>query len=161
MKCEFVMALLHGPEVVFLDEPTIGLDIIAKSKVRDCVLEMNRQGVTFILTTHDMGDVELLAGRVIVINSGEIAFDGSLSELRGRLGGVKRVKIRTRSPHGTIGGGQLRVVSRPSEYESVLELDDPERELDGLMRLLAAVGGVCDVTIEEPPVEEIMKVFYK
>jgi len=75
MKCEFIMAMLHNPEIVFLDEPTIGLDVIAKDKIREFILEMNKQGVTFILTTHDLDDVERLAQRVIVINHGQIVFD--------------------------------------------------------------------------------------
>jgi len=64
MKCEFIMAMLHNPEIVFLDEPTIGLDVIAKDKIREFILEMNKQGVTFILTTHDLDDVERLAQRL-------------------------------------------------------------------------------------------------
>lgn len=62
MKCEFIMAMRHRPDVVFLDEPTIGLDVIAKERIRSFVLEMNRRGVTFILTTHDLEDIEQLAG---------------------------------------------------------------------------------------------------
>ncbi|MGN0691313.1 MAG: ATP-binding cassette domain-containing protein, partial [Oscillospiraceae bacterium] len=68
MKCEFIMAMLHSPEIVFLDEPTIGLDVIAKNRIRESVLEMNRRGTTFILTTHDLEDVEQLADNVIIIN---------------------------------------------------------------------------------------------
>jgi len=75
MKCEFIMAMLHQPKIVFLDEPTIGLDVIAKDKIREFILEMNKNGVTFILTTHDLGDIEHLAKRVIVVNHGEIVFN--------------------------------------------------------------------------------------
>jgi len=89
MKCEFIMAMLHNPEIVFLDEPTIGLDVIAKDKIREFILEMNKQGVTFILTTHDLDDVERLAQRVIVINHGQIVFDNSIDALREALRGEK------------------------------------------------------------------------
>lgn len=116
MKCEFIMALLHGPEIVFLDEPTIGLDVIAKSKVRDCVTQLNRQGVTFILTTHDMDDVESLATRRVVINHGETKFDGSLPELRRRLGDKKLVRITTETPLNDSVSESLHLLERPSEF---------------------------------------------
>jgi len=83
------MAMLHNPEIVFLDEPTIGLDVIAKDKIREFILEMNKQGVTFILTTHDLDDVERLAQRVIVINHGQIVFDNSIDALRKHFGRKK------------------------------------------------------------------------
>ena len=85
MKCEFIMAMLHKPRVVFLDEPTIGLDVIAKEKIREFILEQNKKGTTFILTTHDLEDVEHLAKRVIVINHGEIVYDDSMDKLRNYL----------------------------------------------------------------------------
>ena len=78
MKCEFIMAMLHEPKIVFLDEPTIGLDVIAKRKIRDFIREMNKKGTTFILTTHDLEDVEQLADNVIIINHGQKVFDGAL-----------------------------------------------------------------------------------
>ena len=82
MKCEFIMAMLHKPRVVFLDEPTIGLDVIAKEKIREFILEQNKKGTTFILTTHDLEDVEHLAKRVIVINHGEIVYDDSMDKIK-------------------------------------------------------------------------------
>jgi ABC-2 type transport system ATP-binding protein len=161
MKCEFIMALLHGPEVVFLDEPTIGLDVIAKSKVRDCVTELNRQGVTFILTTHDMDDVETLAERVIVINHGKIGFDGSLAELRRHLGEKKLVRITTELPLKEVPADSLQLLSRPSEFEAVFELSDASKSFDSLMHALGKIKGITDIAIEEPPIEEVVKTFYQ
>ena len=89
MKCEFIMAMLHHPKVVFLDEPTIGLDIIAKNSIRDFIHEMNRRGTTFILTTHDLEDVEELARNVVIINKGVKVFDDSIENLRKVLGAKK------------------------------------------------------------------------
>lgn len=160
MKCEFIMALLHGPQMVFLDEPTIGLDVIAKSKVRDCIRELNKQGVTFILTTHDMDDVESLAERVVVINHGEISFDGSLPELRRRVGEKKLVRITTETPLSDTVSASLNLISRPSEYEAVFEVSDPSKGLDALMQALGKINGITDIAIEQPPIEEIIKVFY-
>ena len=96
MKCEFIMAMLHKPRIVFLDEPTIGLDVIAKGIIRDFILEQNKRGITFILTTHDLEDVEQLAKRVIVINHGEIVFDNSMERLKQHLGEKRTVHIATR-----------------------------------------------------------------
>ncbi|NLA86449.1 MAG: ATP-binding cassette domain-containing protein [Clostridiales bacterium] len=161
MKCEFIMALLHGPEIVFLDEPTIGLDVIAKSKVRDCVTELNKHGVTFILTTHDMDDVESLAERVVVINHGEIGFDGSLTELRHHLGDKKLVRITTETPLKGLNSQSLQLISRPSEFEAVFELSDPSKGLDSLMHELGKINGITDIAIEAPPIEEVIKTFYE
>lgn len=85
MKCEFIMAMLHDPKIVFLDEPTIGLDVIAKDTIRDFIKAKNRSGTTFILTTHDLQDVEQLAHRVIVINHGKKVYDDTLQALRSNL----------------------------------------------------------------------------
>jgi ABC-2 type transport system ATP-binding protein len=161
MKCEFIMALLHGPEIVFLDEPTIGLDVIAKSKVRDCVTELNKQGVTFILTTHDMDDVEALAERVIVINHGQIGFDGSLTELRHHLGEKKLVRITTETPLKELPADSLQLLSRSSEFEAVFELSDASKGFDSLMTALGKIKGITDIAIEEPPIEEVIKTFYE
>lgn len=161
MKCEFIMALLHGPEIVFLDEPTIGLDVIAKSKVRDCVTALNKQGVTFILTTHDMDDVESLAERVVVINHGEIGFDGSLSDLRHHLGEKKLVRITTETPLKELASQSLQLLARPSEFEAVFELSDASKGFDALMRELGKIRGITDIAIEEPPIEEVIKTFYQ
>lgn len=89
MKCEFIMAMLHRPDIVFLDEPTIGLDVIAKENIREFITKMNRKGVTFILTTHDLDDVEQLAERVIVINHGEVVFDDSIGASEGMWAAAK------------------------------------------------------------------------
>lgn len=95
MRCEIAAALLHGPKILFLDEPTIGLDAASKLAVRQFVKTMNRQlGVTVILTTHDMSDIEALADRIIMIGKGEVLFDGSLSEVRARFGSRQQVVIR-------------------------------------------------------------------
>lgn len=95
MRCEIAAALLHGPKILFLDEPTIGLDAASKLAVRQFVKRMNRElGVTVILTTHDMSDIEALAERIIMIGKGEVLFDGSLSDVRARFGTRQQVVIR-------------------------------------------------------------------
>uniref|UniRef100_UPI004055E5F2 ABC transporter ATP-binding protein n=1 Tax=Acetatifactor sp. TaxID=1872090 RepID=UPI004055E5F2 len=93
MKCEFIMAMLHNPKIVFLDEPTIGLDVISKRNIRRFIREMNKKGTTFILTTHDLEDVEELVNNVIIINNGKKVFDDSLDSLRKNLGNKKIIEV--------------------------------------------------------------------
>jgi len=98
MKCEFIMAMLHKPKIVFLDEPTIGLDVIAKAKIREFIQKINNDGTTFILTTHDLEDIKQLADHVIIINHGEKVFDDTLQNLQANLGEKKTVTITVEEP---------------------------------------------------------------
>ena len=101
MRCDLAAALLHQPRVLFLDEPTIGLDVVAKENVRRFLREIrDLQGVTVILTTHDLGDIEQLCRRVIIIDKGQVHFDGELDELRRRIGhGVRMTVELARADH--------------------------------------------------------------
>ncbi|MDP4098318.1 ABC transporter ATP-binding protein [Paenibacillus sp. P96] len=95
MRCELVAALLHNPAIVFLDEPTIGLDIVVKSEIREFLKDMNREhGTTILLTTHDLQDIEALCSRVIMLDDGRIIYDGGLDELKARWGTGREVKFQ-------------------------------------------------------------------
>ncbi|QKS48753.1 ATP-binding cassette domain-containing protein (plasmid) [Paenibacillus cellulosilyticus] len=160
MKCEFIMAMLHGPQLVFLDEPTIGLDVFAKESIRDFIKDMNKQGVTFILTTHDLDDVELLAERVIVINHGEIVYDNALTNLQRLLGDKKNVRIVTDTPIRQLSLQGVTVVNSISEVEAELEIDT---EIIPLKRFINAVNeqcGIQDMAITPLPIETLMKELY-
>ncbi len=94
MRCEIVMALLHDPKVLFLDEPTIGLDVVAKDAVRKFLAEINRsRGVTVILTTHDLQDIEHICPRLIMVDEGKLLYDGELRRLRAALGSKRRLRL--------------------------------------------------------------------
>lgn len=160
MKCEFIMAMLHQPDLVFLDEPTIGLDVIAKENIRDFIKDMNRQGVTFILTTHDLDDVELLAERVIVINNGEIVFDDGLHVLRSRLGEKKTVRVTTDSPVPDVSMPGVRLVQRMHACEAELEVDVEVVPLKQFIREFNEQFGIHDMSIEPRPIEAVMKELY-
>jgi ABC-2 type transport system ATP-binding protein len=161
MKCEFIMAMLHRPEIVFLDEPTIGLDVIAKDKIREFILEMNRNGVTFILTTHDLGDIEHLAKRVIVVNHGEIVFDDSISTLRHLLGEKKIINVSTVHPLPDLDLPGITVTNRHSDYSVELELDLSVYELNKFIALVNKSSTIRDLSVDEPAIEEVIKVLYR
>lgn len=160
MKCEFIMAMLHNPDVVFLDEPTIGLDVIAKETIRNFILEMNKRGVTFILTTHDLGDIEHLARRVIFINNGEIIFDDSIESLRKHLGDKKYVKLKTDNEMTPfeIPGVEYKEVISDNEFE--IELDNSSVKLKDFIDIINQKAGILDMNIQELPIESAIKVLY-
>jgi len=161
MKCEFIMAMLHDPGIVFLDEPTIGLDVVAKEKIRDFIREQNKRGVTFILTTHDMGDIEKLAKRVVVINSGELVFDGGMDALRKFSGVKKRVHLAVKKelpPFESDPGVQL--ISRTSPTVAELELDMARIELNTFIRDINEKYIISDMTMSDPPIESVIRELY-
>jgi len=161
MKCEFIMAMLHNPQVVFLDEPTIGLDIIARESIREFIRAMNRGGTTFILTTHDLADIEELAQRVMIIDKGKLVYEDTLDSLRHHLGSQKTVNLTASAP--------LTEDMFAADGVAVSRCDDTLRlTVDtGIMpmnRFLSWVSERCDITdlsITEMPIEEIVKTIYE
>ena len=94
MRCDLAASLLHNPPVLFLDEPTIGLDVVAKERIREFLKEVNRtEGTTVLLTTHDLSDIEELSQRIIIIDKGRILFDGDLEQMKMRLAKYNQVKF--------------------------------------------------------------------
>ncbi len=161
MRCEIVASLLHRPRVLFLDEPTIGLDVVAKQQIRELVRELNREeGVTVLLTSHDAGDIEQLCKRVIVINHGRSVFDDRVSALRRRYLRRKIVRLRFKrsvEPPARLEG--VRVL-RATEYGLKLEIDTDVRPIADVVGHLGALP-LADVTIEDPPTEEIIAAIYE
>lgn len=160
MKCEFIMAMLHNPKIVFLDEPTIGLDLLAKDKIRDFILEMNKKGVTFILTTHDLGDIELLAERIIVINHGEKVFEDTLSNFKKYLGDKKIVHIVMKTPLPENFADGITISQKINESEAELLVDNSIIPMNELISYINGIGSLLDMSIKEMSVEEILKVIY-
>lgn len=160
MKCEFIMAMLHSPEIVFLDEPTIGLDVIAKNKIREVVGEMNRKGTTFILTTHDLEDVEQLADNVIIINHGKKVFDDTLTNLRSALGNKKIIDLTLTKPYegNEINGAEI--ISRESELDISLEVDTDKRDITDFLKALTSSVDFKDISVKELPMDMIITRIY-
>ncbi len=160
MKCEFIMSMLHEPEIVFLDEPTIGLDVIAKNKIREVVSEMNRKGTTFILTTHDLEDVEQLADNVIIINHGKKVFDDTLSSLKNALGSKKIITLTLSKPYIGDEIGGAKIISRENELDISLEIDTEKQSISEFLRGLTAYGDFRDISVKELPMDMIITRIY-
>ena len=161
MKCEFIMAMLHKPEVVFLDEPTIGLDVIAKQRIRAFIKEMNAQGTTFILTTHDLEDVEQLARKVVIINHGQKVFDDKLQNLQLALGSKKIIHLMLTNPRTDIKIEGTEVVEKKSDYEYILEVNLDNSSINTFIRNLTHMCEFSDISIKELPMEKIITRIYE
>lgn len=160
MKCEFIMAMLHSPEIVFLDEPTIGLDVIAKNKIREVVSEMNRKGTTFILTTHDLEDVEQLADNVIIINHGKKVFDDTLSSLKNTLGSKKIITLSLSKPYNGDEINGAKIISRDNELDISLEVDTDKQEITDFLNGLSNYVEFRDISVKELPMDMIITRIY-
>jgi ABC-2 type transport system ATP-binding protein len=157
MKMEIIVALLHRPKVLFLDEPTIGLDVTMQRRIRQFVAEYNqRTGATVLLTSHYMADVEALCKRVIVIHNGKLLFDGDLSALVDRFSAFKTIGVTLANGFGSF-----------SQYGEVLNQDAghvtlriPRERTPEITARILAEQQVNDLTVEDPPIEDVIeKVF--
>ncbi|SEP15848.1 ABC-2 type transport system ATP-binding protein [Rhodospirillales bacterium URHD0017] len=160
MRAEFAAALLHDPAILFLDEPTIGLDAPSKLAVRDFVRRLNReQGVTVLLTTHDMHDVEALAERVIVIGQGRLLTDGPFESLRASVLAERRLHIdfADAAPEVEMPGVTVRARSARSLE---LAFDPAKIPTPKLIAAITAEHAVDDIHVEEPAIEEVIARFY-
>ena len=160
MRCEIVASLLHGPSLLFLDEPTIGLDITAKAAIRDFIREQAEvEKQTVLLTSHDTRDIELVCDRVIVINRGKIVVDQPTAELRRRFLGRKLVTIQSVAIRLDV--DLPGVTRRPSaDHTTVLDVDTSLVRVEQVIAAALALGGVEDITIEDPPMEEVVHEIY-
>ncbi len=156
MKCELVAALLHRPRVLFLDEPTIGLDVSMQAKMREFIRDYNeRIGAAVLLTSHYMDDVTALCPRVIVIDRGHLIYDGDLQALVRRVRPDKRVSIRLSAPIDRAQLDKLGVVVSADAAQAVLSV--PAVKVNVVVRDALATLPVVDLTIEDPPLEEVMR----
>lgn len=161
MRCEIAASLMHSPEILFLDEPTIGLDAVSKIAVRQFIKTINKEkGVTVILTTHDMYDIEALADRVILIGKGSLLFDGRLNELRSRFGKHKTITADYFENHHPIHIPGTSVLSWTPE-RAVLNVDTEQVMISDVITQLSGSLELIDVSIEGQPIEEVVVQLYK
>jgi len=159
MRCDLVAALLHRPSILFLDEPTIGLDAVAKLAVRDFVRRLNRErGVTVILTTHDMDDIEELARRVLVIGQGRILCDGTLEDLRRRVNRNRRLIVDVDDPVVVNIEGVHLVAT--NGHRLSFEFDPTSLPTAQMIAQLTTALKVRDLFVENPPIEETVAALY-
>ena len=160
MRCEIIASLLHAPSLLFLDEPTIGLDITAKAAIRDFITEQaTNEGQTVVLTSHDTRDIELVCDRVIVINAGRIVVDQPTDQLRRQFLGRKLVTLQSAAARIVINLPGIAV--RPSAaHTTILEVDTRLVRVEQVIAAALKDGGIEDITIEDPPMEEVVREIY-
>lgn len=161
MRCEIAASLLHDPRILFLDEPTIGLDAASKIAVREFIKTINKEkGVTVILTTHDMNDIEALAERILLIGKGSLLYDGSLQELRQRFGSRRTVTVDFKDCPG-VPDIALAVCHSWSPHQAVYSFDSTEISLAGLISRISEHTEVLDVSVEGTSADELILRLYK
>ncbi|HKD11904.1 MAG TPA: AAA family ATPase, partial [Thermoanaerobaculia bacterium] len=163
MRCDLAASLLHRPPLLFLDEPTIGLDVVAKASVREFLQEINRrEGTTVLLTTHDLSDIETLCRRVIVIDHGKLLFDGALDELRDRILPVTSVVFDVRTlPSPELLSVEGRPIREVGAHRFRVDIDRREMSPAAAVKEIVNRFDVADLSIEEPQIEEVVKRIYR
>jgi ABC-2 type transport system ATP-binding protein len=178
MRCDLAAALLHNPPILFLDEPTIGLDVVAKDHIRQFLRAINqRYKTTVLLTTHDLDDIEELCRRIMIIDRGTVLYDGQLSRLKEQFLRTKQIKFILRdgdqsarlaafeqnlpalAPNGASGAATLHL-ERLDEMTCRLRFDRARVSSSDLIRQILAAVEVRDFVIEDEPIEEIIKRIY-
>jgi ABC-2 type transport system ATP-binding protein len=162
MRCEVAASLLHKPRLLLLDEPSIGLDVVAKQHIRDAIRIMSQQeGVGVLLTSHDASDLEALCRRVIIINHGQIVYQDKVSNLKRRFLTRKLVEVRYAeavAPDFAIEGMQTL---KTGHYGVKLQFDTHTTPVGAVMDHLTHKGSVVDITISDPPLEEVIAKIYQ
>lgn len=168
MRCELVASLLHNPSILFLDEPTIGLDIIVKTEIREFLKGMNKEhGTTILLTTHDLQDIEALCSRVIMLDDGRIIYDGGLEELKSRWSKGREIKFQFGS---AVSMERLRALTEGLDgvtwmlengVEAAMWLPNAINVSDALARVVGSTADIRDIKIMETNTDEIVREIYQ
>lgn len=160
MRAELGLALLHEPEILFLDEPTIGLDVLAKRMILDFIKELNReQKVTVMVTSHDMAELEQLAGRIVMIDKGKLAFDGPFERLRRELSDRRRLLIETHSEQAPVLQGAELLESQAGRHTYVF--DAAQSRIANLLEQAAQQTSILDVETHRAPIDEVIADIYR
>lgn len=164
MRADFAAALIHSPKIVYLDEPTIGLDVLVKDKIRSAIKELNKKyNITVILTTHDMKDIEELCNRIIIIDKGKILYDGSLSNIKYRFGNTKTIYIPSNL---TFDESDLKskfsgIILEKHDETTAIKFSLNEIDLDDVLIYLINTYHIKDFKIEDISIEDITKKLYE
>lgn len=161
MRCEIAASLLHNPKILFLDEPTIGLDAVSKIAVRNFIKAINQERkTTVILTTHDMSDIEALADRILLIGKGQLLLDGTLKELKEKYITSKKIIADFHDYGGPIDSQGAKILER-SNNRIIIDLSLKNQKVSDLIQILSKQLDIIDITVEDRPIEEIIVELYK
>ena len=165
MRCDIAASLLHNPPVLFLDEPTIGLDVVAKDRIREFLKEVNHtERTTVLLTTHDLSDIEELCKRIIIIDRGRILFDGALREMKNRLAQYNQVRFVLKDRSQVAGLVQIATegirCERLDDLTYLIRFDRNRHSNAEIIRNIVNTLEVSDILVEEEPIEDIVKRIY-
>jgi ABC-2 type transport system ATP-binding protein len=162
MRCEVAASLLHRPKLILLDEPSIGLDVVAKQHIRDAIKRMaQEENVGVLLTSHDAGDLEALCRRVIIINHGQIVYEDKVSNLKRKFLTRKLVEVRYAEEvpaDFSLDGVEILKVGH---YGVKLRFDTTKTPVDAVMSHLSEAGELVDITVADPPLEEVIAKIYE
>ena len=160
MRCEIAASLLHSPKILFLDEPTIGLDAVSKVIVRDFIKKLNKKdNVTVILTTHDMADIEALAKRIILIGKGEVLYDGTLTNLKKNYDYLRKIKITT---HDKLELKKDYIVDFKKTKDTLeFTIDIRKVEISDFIKLISSKISIIDIDIDTGNIDELIVRLYE
>jgi ABC-2 type transport system ATP-binding protein len=163
MRADMACALLHNPDILYLDEPTIGLDVVVKERIREFILEINKKrNTTVILATHDMSDIERLSSRVMVINSGKLVYDGNLDTLKRRYGSEEMIvaellnKIEDTSELTRLGVDEIKY----QDNKITIKYDSLKINSSTVLRWLVDKAETKDISIKVTPIEDVIRKMY-
>jgi ABC-2 type transport system ATP-binding protein len=160
MRCELTACLLHQPSILFLDEPTIGLDLLAKQRLRALLVRLNvERGTTIFLTSHDVADIEHVAERAIVINHGSVIYDDDVSAMRRTLLAIKLVEVGLDRPAVPITLDGVRVVAHRDDAMSLI-VDTRRRSIREVLDMVLDTCAVADISVVDPPLEDVITQIY-
>jgi ABC-2 type transport system ATP-binding protein len=160
IRCEIAASILHEPQVIFLDEPTIGLDVVVKQKIRELILQLNREEKTTIfLTSHDAGDIEQLCKRAIIINHGKVVLNETIKKLKYDYLNKKIIQIKY-NEIVNIGNCNLDIIKNKGNALKV-QVDTSKQDIEEVLANLIKCGKVNDINISDPPLEEIIAHIYR
>ena len=160
IRCEIVAALIHKPEILFLDEPTIGLDPVVKENVRALIKKMNKElGMTIFLTSHDIGDIEKLCKRVIIVNKGKIIMDDTMNNLKYHYLNKKIIEVKLKEKINLKNEDGI-VILKDKENNLKIEIDSKKKSIADVIKLLDT-DKILDINISNIPLEDIITSIYK
>ena len=162
IRCEVAASFLHNPELLFLDEPTIGLDVVVKQAIRELILQRNKeQGTTVFLTSHDPADIEQLCHRAVVIDHGQIVLDTPVDELRREYLHQKTIEVSFSAPQTVPSLPGVQVITENEGQKAILTIDTQVIPIGNVMEGLSLLGGVLDISIADPPMEDIIATIFR